>query len=241
MIAKREVFKDQAYFDHYVEYRSQQRIPNYRAKADASDSDSRDRRRLYYAIFRETLHLLIARYSRGEDISALRESFPQVVDALADYQAEQGYEPFDFQNLDDYVRALWLISLAQLLDIEDGCIDRLLRLIDQDGQDTLFERLVALKMPGRSFDLMLIHPKPYALLYESLDAQGEKRDSLINKFLKQYYPSMESTYWHDTHLKDQAGFFGYWCFELAAFVKGLQIDDTAFADNQYYPCDLARR
>lgn len=43
---------------------------------------------------------------------------------------------------------------------------------------------------------------------------------------------------HDSHLSDDAGYFGCWCFELAAFVKELKIDVTAFAGNPFYPRDI---
>ena len=50
---------------------------------------------------------------------------------------------------------------------------------------------------------------------------------------------MSGAYWHDSHLNKDTGYFGYWCFELAAFVKALGIPDDAFADNPFYPRDLA--
>lgn len=235
----RDIFKDQAYFEHYVEYRERQRIPKYISVADAVDTDAAQRLRLRYSIFRESCQLLIAKYSRGDAISVLQHTYPQVINALQQYQAEKGANPFDFQVLEQYVHALWLVSLGILLDVDTKSITALAGLINQDEVDRLFDRLVALRIPGRAIASVLIHPKPYSSLCDALDVSGEQRSILICKFLKQYYQGMSSTYWHNTHLKDQAGFFGYWCFELAAFVESLKMDDQEFAASVFYPRDLA--
>jgi hypothetical protein len=51
---------------------------------------------------------------------------------------------------------------------------------------------------------------------------------------------MTQVYWHDKHTIKGVGFFGYWCFEVAAFVRKLGINDEPFADNPYYPRDLVK-
>ncbi len=237
---KREAFGEPAYFDDYVAGATQS-ILLFEAKAKAPDTKPAHRRRLCYTIFREKLQLLIARYSRGEDNSVLQAMFPQVVAALTDYHSEDAYEPFDFQNLDDYVRALWLVSFAILFDAGDQCVNQLYLLINQEGQDALFDWLVALCVSGYSATSSLLYANPYAPLYSALDATDKERNRLIDQFLKQYYEGMRTTYWHNTHLKEQTGFFGYWCFELAAVVKMLQIDDSTFANNLFYPRDLTGR
>ena len=83
-------------------------------------------------------------------------------------------------------------------------------------------------------------PKPYQALLEAVNARGEQQIKLIQKFLSGYYAGMRKTYWYDSHLGENAGFFGYWCFELAAFVKALNIEDSAFSDNIFYPIDLVK-
>jgi hypothetical protein len=84
----------------------------------------------------------------------------------------------------------------------------------------------------------VVYPEPYGLLLQALDATGEERTQGIQKFLASFYDGMRGAYWHGSHASDDTGFFGYWCFELAAFVKAMAIDDSAFADNRYYPRDL---
>jgi hypothetical protein len=56
--------------------------------------------------------------------------------------------------------------------------------------------------------------------------------------------SPSGTYWWDGHgIIDRGGlaYSGYWCFEAAAVVKLLGIDDSSFRDNEYYPADLLPR
>lgn len=69
---------------------------------------------------------------------------------------------------------------------------------------------------------------------------AKQQPVLIDKFLKGYYKGMKNAYWHDSHLGEDACYFGYWCFELAALVKGYRINDASFIDNQYYPSDIVR-
>lgn len=237
---KREVFAEPNDFSQYVD-RATQSIHLFEAKLNEPDINPTHRRRLRYTVFRERFQLFIARYSRGEAISELETAFPMIVLALSDYQNEEGAESFDFQDLDHYVQALWLLSLAILLKTDDTTIHQLLKLINQDGKDGLFERLAALCVSQRSEITQLAHSDPYLPLYEALDKEDPDRTQYIDKFLKQYYRGMKPTYWYDAHKKGTGSFFGYWCFELAAFVQGLNINDISFADNIFYPRDLTGR
>jgi hypothetical protein len=234
---KREVFKEPEYFEYQIEVKNRG-IARYKEVVKNPETESKHRRRLCYTIFSEQLQLLIARYSIGEEISVLKNSFPEVIDALNKYHQQEGYEPFNFRTLEVYIHALWLVSLALLFEVSDEHFNLLVTLIDQDGQDALFDRLIALRTSSRlPSSNVLLHPKAYYSLYASLDVEGEERDRLIDKFLKEYYQNMKETYWDSSHLR-KGGFFGYWIFELAAFVKFLNIDDINFANNIYYPRDL---
>ena len=183
---------------------------------------------------------LITRYSRGEAVHTLRGSFPEIVEALSACQREPRNKGFDFGELDAYVYALWLVSLGFLLDIDETLIRTLLKELGNEGTDALFERLVSSKISGRPNSKLLVHPNPYQILLEAANSKGELQIQLIQKFLSGYYTGMRQTYWHDSHLGEDAGFFGYWCFELAALVKVLGINDDAFSHNVFYPVDLVR-
>jgi len=240
LLSKRETFKEQSYFDGKAQSR-QEWIEKFEAAIADPETTPEHRRRLLDTVFRKRLELLITRYSQGETISALAQDFPKIISALAAYHSVEEHTPLKFEEIDAYVIALWLVALAILLDVDDSHFNALLHEVNNERRDALFDRLVAQRLLGRPQALTLMYPNPYQPLLEALDGRGEQQASLINKFLKNYYKGMKRTYWHDSHLGEDAGFFGYWCFELAAFVKMLKIDDSAFADNIFYPRDLVRR
>jgi hypothetical protein len=234
---KRATFKDDEYFEEQVRYNADI-LEKFRQKIQDPDTDDDHRERLRHTVFRRELEQLVTRYSRGEPTENLRTAYPRVIDALSEYQQQAGREAQDFRYIDAYVFALWIVSIAILLEVGDAELRRAMQELDNQGRDALYDRLVALRVPVDKPATTLMYPKPYQPLYEALDAEAEEQTRLIQKFLKQYYKGMKRTYWHDSHLGKDSGFFGYWCFELAALVKKLGIDDSAFADNIFYPRDL---
>jgi PoNe immunity proteins (PoNi), C-terminal/PoNe immunity protein (PoNi), N-terminal len=236
---KRETFKEQDFFDKEVVH-NEEWLKKFAEIVANPATAPEHRRRLLHTIFRQRFEQLILRYSRGEPVSSLRDSLSPIVESLATYHREPGHAPWRFEEFDSYIFSLWLVSWAILLNVDDGLFQNLLRELNNVGQDALYERLVTLRISGRPQTQTLMYPNPYASLLQALDATGEEQIRLIQKFLKSYYKGMKSAYWHDSHLGEDAGFFGYWCFELAAFTKELGIDDRAFSDNIFYPVDLVR-
>jgi hypothetical protein len=235
----RDTFKDQSYFDRHLR-RLTGSIDRFRALIADQETDPEHRRRLQYTVFRQELEQLVTAYSGGEPLDALRERFPSLLRAFAEYKESVELGASDFEYFDDYVRALWIVSLAILLNVPVTQFESAVDLLDNQGKDALFDRLVALRKPREHPAAALTYPDPYQSLLLALDASGEARTRLIQEFLQRYYPGMRSTYWHNAHLSDDAGYFGYWCFELAAFVKALGIADDAFANHPFYPRDLVR-
>jgi hypothetical protein len=233
----RDVLRDQEYFDAQVEH-NDETLGKFEATVADPGTAPEHRRRLLHAVFRRSLEQLIARYSRGDDPSALRALFPQTVAALTRFNAEPGHSSYDFGELDAYVVALWLVSLGILLDVEPPVFTQLVRELDNEGRDVLYEKLVAARIPARKEGAALLHPKPYQTLMEALGASGSDQMRLAATFLGGYYAALSETYWHDSHLGDDAGFFGYWCFELAAAVKCFGLSDQAVREHPLYPRDL---
>jgi hypothetical protein len=236
-LTKRETFKEQAYFDEQVRYNAEM-LKKFNDVIENPNTAVEHGRNLLHTVFRRQLEQLITRYSRGETVEHLKESFPQIVDALIAYQEEPGHADYNFQEFDAYIYALWLVSLAILLDIDDNYFNKLVRELNNDGRDAVYEKLVSLRLSGRPEISEILYPKPYKLLFDALNTTGIEQIGLIKKFLTQYYKGMKKAYWYDSHLGEDAGFFGYWCFELAAFVKMLNIDDSSLLDNIFYPRDL---
>jgi hypothetical protein len=234
---KRDNRREQSYFDGKIKY-DEETLQEFQDIISNPATDATHRRRLRSSFFTRQVELMITRYSAGEQPSAMKKAMPAVLAALRAYQEEPGYEAYDFDSVDSYVEALWLVSIAVLLDVEDGILRELLERIDSEGRDALFEKIVAIRVSGRRQTTDLAHPRPYAPLLDAVNAETSQQSKLIDKFLKGYYKGMKDVYWYNSHLGEDAGYFGYWCFELAAVVKGYHIDDKSFADNQYYPADL---
>lgn len=54
----------------------------------------------------------------------------------------------------------------------------------------------------------------------------------------EWYDENEGVFWHDARDLKMGGFYGYWCFEVAAINVIYGIDDSALRDHRYYPTDL---
>jgi hypothetical protein len=236
-LTPRDTLKPPAYWDEQVRY-NEESLAQFRAIIADPATAPEHREQLRHTVFRRELEQLIARYSRGEPVPAMREAFPRVVTALAEYQEEAGPAAQDFEHFDAYVFALWIVSLAILLDADDAELHRAVRELDNEGRDPIFDRLVALRRKVGAPADTLMYPELYQPLYAALHASGPEQERLIIEFLDGWYDGMAAAYWHGSHRGTDAGYFGYWCFELAAFVKGLGIDDSAFAGHAFYPRDL---
>jgi Domain of unknown function (DUF1911)/Domain of unknown function (DUF1910) len=210
------------------------------AKLAQPDTTAGHRASLAYNIFKDDLEQMVARYSAGEEIAVLKAHLPRVVAEFAARFREEKAEGLTLDALDNYSQVVWLVSLALLLDTDVLTWRTLITTIDATSPDALLDRLIALRDQHRPIALRVLFPKPYAVLLAALSAGGKKQSDLVTKFLAGYYKSMKTAYWHDTHAPRGKGFFGYWCFELAAFAKKLPICDEAFSDNIYYPRDLVR-
>ncbi len=203
------------------------------------ENDNPERRtQLTYSAFKFDLELLVTRYSAGDDLPSLREQLPRVVRNLAAYAKVVG--PYRPETIDHYPHALWLVAFAYALHCDDTTWRLLVDSLDAGGQDAILDRLIALRAPNGKPTGKLLHPNPYQHLLSALDASGAARSAGIKKFLDGWYKGMKEAYWYDNHKPKDPGFFGYWAFEVAAFVKALKIDDTPFADHPNYPRDLAR-
>jgi hypothetical protein len=233
---QRDTFKEPEYFQSFIAEKHNN-IAEYKALVGTSTIETEHRTCLLYSIFHAQLELWIAKYSAGENIAALRDTFPEIVESFAVYLAQENSESINFQGLTDYIQSLWLVAIAILLDVSDRGLNQLLLLINHTGADAIFDSLVNLRFPECSISTSIIHPKPYLPLYKALNAKGEEQSKLIILFVDNYYKNVEGVYWRGTH-QESDGFFGYWLFELAAFVKGLSIDDRFFANNVHYPRDL---
>ncbi|MFG6177472.1 PoNe immunity protein domain-containing protein [Halomonas sp. THAF12] len=198
--------------------------------------------------FSQTLDLIVARYSRGDDLVALRDDLPGLLeqrekllyycDALPEEKQENRvmYERLSDGAYIEYCR--WL-TFAACLGADQAHIDRALALIDNPGVDALFDRIaIALGDHERPVADGLLYPKPYAPLFEALDAASVQQGKLIKSFLDGYAKTVKSWGIGIISKGTEPYHPGDWCFEAALVVKLFGIDDSAFRDHPLYPAAL---
>ena len=216
----RTKLKSREYFEAAVKY-NESVIERFGAIISSPGTGARHRQRLSHSLFKQLLEQAITLYSGGYDLDSIKQALKRAVDALEAYRTLGG-EAYDFKYLDQYVVSLWLVSLALLLGCSDTELGRMVSLLENEGRDAIYECIVGLRLRSRKQTTHVLHPDPYGVLWAALQAKDARaRESLMLRFLSNYYESMKLAYWHDTHKREDPSFFGYWCFELAALVSGL--------------------
>ncbi len=250
MMPLRDTIADQKYFDKWINWQKNRILEAKNHVATKPAKDPQYRAQYIFQIFLDHCELLIMRYSRGDDLGDIKAFIPEVVSAL-EWAYNEEIKVFDDEvmarrkqfklNFDQYVECIWLVSIAICLNTDDDLLKRMLDIIGNEGQDALFDQLVAIRSPNRKIGEKLLYPRPYQPLYAAINAPADKQIAQVTKFLKNWYKQMKRAHWHNNHENLEWGnYSGYWCFEAAGVVKAFGMDDDSFCDMPYYPKDLAR-
>ncbi|MDV3947049.1 hypothetical protein CMT75_00745 [Elizabethkingia anophelis] len=232
----RTKIKPKTYFENYLELELddiqyfESSLQNGEVKEEMISSVKRK-------LFTESLHVLIGKYSSGVPIEELKSTFPQVIDYFKNGWKDKGNTPEDNIHFDNYILMLWMLSLSVLLDIENTEFEKIVDVLDHSNrEDYFFDKIIAYKMPQRNISNHITYPDHFAFLKNLIDNRDvtELKDYLD----KNWYTSMKLTYWYDSDKNKHETFFGYWCFESAAFIKILNLDDSIIEKQEYYPYDL---
>jgi hypothetical protein len=207
-------------------------------------TDFRNLSRLY-------VQMITASYSLGDDPESLRQYVEPAVHWSLKH--ENAYH-------EKYPDATWEVSptgaidMAQLLSVAvllgtDEQRARLSEAVSTIGPHTALEFLAG--QHGDALDgveIQLPHPRPYGRLIKVIQGEPEKRPKLMADFLKHWYAGCRKAQWWGGDYEEKAArqleqkgrifYSGYWCMEAAAATKLLNIDDTLYRDNEYYPQDL---
>lgn len=211
---------------------------------------------------KEVLRLVLRRYSQGDPVSEMGQLFPKLLDSWAlsndladDVCAEHKLKTcrdwvFDLSDLNHYIWCFWLVGLALVLHIPDDQWNRLLALIGQEGQDILLDRVIARRQHSRAIGAVLLHPKPYTRLLETIDAPKEQQAKLLRAFVDAWYPGLnrrgkQQPWWYhygdpEKHPLEMGSYFGRWCIEAVAAVEVFKLDDSQCLGHPHYPGDLLR-
>lgn len=219
-----------------------------------------------FGIARDNWELIFQRYSRGDPIHALASHFGGLLNAWEEaerlgksvWTEEQQYTRHAWAvNFDHYIVCFWLVGLAIALDIPEDQWQRLLRLVGNEGEDILLDRIIASRSPSRRIGTQLCFKKPYARLLVAIDAAAAQQPQLLHEFVVHWYEELGSIsksghakqtvahlqpYWYKLGNENFEGgaYFGRWCIEAVAAVKAFGLDDRLCLGHEHYPGDLLR-
>jgi len=227
----RDKIKTIDYFDRYIE----EELDDIRFYEESLDSGKTKMERVDAVkkqIFLKKYSIVMAMYSKGDSVESVREEFLELLHGEIVIS--------DLNNR--YVQFLWLLSLGILLNVDDFLLDRLLLLVRRDGlNDKLINFLIKSRNP--EWDVVAnsyLHPIPYRTFDQILYVDKLSATEGLKQYLeKSWYKGHGGCGWHDGHKSKQNIYSGYWSFESAAIVKILNLDDSDFKDNKYYPHDLS--
>lgn len=202
------------------------------------------------SLFDDAIQICILRYGRGDTILSMRDSIYQAlqmrelkVSTLQSIAAEKPNvaQMYDKLNLYNYRDTLTLLCFVLASGGNRETIERTLKACDYGDQDLLIGKVFALlEHPPKTPAEKLVFHKMYTPLLAVMEAEPEARPALMKKFLEGWYKSMKPAAWYNTDRPDsgEGAYYGYWCFEAALIVRLLDIDDSSFRDNVYYPVDV---
>jgi hypothetical protein len=239
-MTKREPLLTEDYFDNDINL-----VREYIHKRETNMAGYQNQVMARFQVMRYHFSLTSSMYSRGYDMKEVRDEFTQFIESwetLREADTTNQYLVSLKDDIGSYVECIGLLARAYLLNLPSPLIIRLLECMEYNGQDLLFERLVAAgkvavaHKPAKK----LLYPKVYQPLYDALDASVDQQPKLVQQFLQNWYKRIKNVGWHDAHKgPGGGGFFGYWCWEAAGVAHAFGIDDSSFRDLPYYPKDLA--
>jgi hypothetical protein len=238
------IISDPEYFSEYINFckkTNSEWLNGFAALQDDKKAGS------VFSVLLFAFSIIVKRYSRGDSINEIREDILNNIEYLKlrrktldafplPLSTEAMYEKLDLGTL---FQDLTLFAFMIALKFSNDEIKDALKQIKNLKEDALLDLIVAF-VSKRSPDEKIPskYPKIYSKLVDVIHAAPEKRAEMVKIYLEQWYKLMSPIYWHDSHKAAEGAYDGYWAFDVALVVMLLDIDDTSFRDNKYYPKDL---
>jgi len=168
------------------------------------------------------------RYSVGEEIKNLKNLYNKIFD----------YYLASIEESDTYNDTLNIISLGILLNVKHEKLNHLYELVQKYKQnDFIFSSLLHPVLQTNEIypNLRFKRSKSSMMLERIFNSNKEDAEQLMKEYLEKYFYTRENLD-DDYDPKNPAG---SWSWESAAIVKVMNLDDSSFKDNEFYPYDLA--
>jgi len=232
----RDTLRNKRYFENYIksEEKSIKKFKEVVKQAiEERGEEDRGVKTGYNYLFGLYINKIEALYSSGASLAKIKSLFPEVIDVAEKIWESEG----------NYVEMISLLSIGNMINVENKEMDRLKKLIIEDGvEDYLVDFLIHAYDPTwkiRTTSLNFGHP--YTLLYDIINADSKETSlSRLKEYLEnEWYHGHDDMGWYDSHKKeDEAIYSGYWSFESGVIAKILDLDDSSLKDTPYYPFDM---
>lgn len=172
------------------------------------------------------LGIMIARYSRGEELAVLEKEYFKLIDEWEEVWESEYYN-----------KNLQMISLAVLFEVNKESAKKIKEMLKKTNiNDWLFDFLLdSLDEQKTGENKELLFPEAFSTLQEVVFAKNKVE--LLKQYLeKEWYN--EDCGCYEAHKSKENIYYGYWSFEAGAIAKILNLDDSSLKNVPYYPYDL---
>lgn len=225
MLQMRDQIKDIEYFNGFLQ-EEQARITRFSDKLANGEVKPERQLPVKTKIHDLKLGILTARYSRGDELSALEGEYAELLKSW-----EGVWES------DHYNKNLKMISLGVLFG-GDPVIAKAVNAMLKEAKvdDWLLSFLLCAWMGSeiKNKDGDLLFPADFSLLQKAALAHNGRES--LQEYLSCWY--REDCGCYEAHKSSQKIYYGYWSFEAGAVAKILNIDDAGMERTPYYPYDL---
>lgn len=222
----RDQLKNNDYFELFIS-KQFQRLSNFETRLlDIEALDEKIIKNIKHAIFKISFEILLARYSKGDDLTLLKEDY---IKSIPKFKAV-------FSEIID-VNILQFIALSVLLNVNLFDDKEFLLLLDKFEVSHGVIDILMNKENVADFSSYK-DIKQFRPWIEELYQLPDEREIIISNQLSNWYRSQRSNYFYGYDKKKEPLYFGYWALDIAALVKVLNIPDDSFKDHKYYTYDL---
>jgi len=197
--------------------------------------------------FVSSLGMLISSYSKGDSLNAIKTEYASTLNYMANgwddiivkFKKGRPQVIYDKYMLNEYCYMIWMLSLAVLLRVSDKEVNTLKTLIENGKiSDELIILLMSFLTNSQSSkEISKTTYKPFSGIIK-----GEKMidtEKQMKNYLDKWYQNTKLLMWHNYNPEiGKYYYYGRWSFEAAAVTCIMNLDDSNYRDNQYYPKDL---
>lgn len=198
-----------------------------------------------HRIFIKSLEKLIAMYSMGMNLEILKNEYSLTLSLMLDgwdeylvkFKKGRPVVVYNRYYLNDYCYMVWMLSLAELLNVSVYQRNKLNDLLKRDKITD--ELIIGLSRVDLTDKTSTTTYKPFNGLFNG-NLFMEINKQVLKNYLSGWYKNTKLLQWHNykNSIDKSRYYFGYWSFETAAIIAILNLDDSIIMDNQYYPKDL---